>query len=50
MVAEGVENAEQARFLHDKGCEEMQGFYFARPMPYEEFVKFYQVRRDQFVG
>ncbi len=50
VVAEGVENAEQARFLHDKGCEEMQGFYFARPMPYEEFVKFYQVRRDQFVG
>mgnify|MGYP003589463743 CR=1 FL=1 len=47
VVAEGVENAEQARFLRDKGCEEMQGYYFARPMPYEEFVKFYQVRRDQ---
>ena len=31
VVAEGVENAEQQRFLRRRGCHEMQGFYFGRP-------------------
>jgi diguanylate cyclase (GGDEF)-like protein/PAS domain S-box-containing protein len=33
VVAEGVENEAQLRFLRAHGCDEMQGFYFARPMP-----------------
>ena len=37
MIAEGVETVEQARFLHERGCNEMQGFYFYKPMPVEEF-------------
>ncbi len=35
VVAEGVENADQARQLKDMGCDMAQGFYFARPLPPE---------------
>ena len=39
MIAEGVETAEQAEFLKEKGCSEMQGYYFYKPMEVEEFEK-----------
>ena len=39
MIAEGVETIEQAEFLHDRGCSEMQGYYFYKPMPVKEFEK-----------
>ena len=32
VVAEGVETAEQAAFLEANGCDELQGFHFAKPM------------------
>jgi diguanylate cyclase (GGDEF)-like protein/PAS domain S-box-containing protein len=32
-IGEGVETAEQARELHDLGCDQAQGFHFARPAP-----------------
>jgi diguanylate cyclase (GGDEF)-like protein/PAS domain S-box-containing protein len=37
VVAEGVENAHQVKYLRDNGCDELQGFYFGRPMPAEQF-------------
>ncbi|MBO6756208.1 MAG: EAL domain-containing protein [Roseibium sp.] len=37
VLAEGVETAEHARILTDQGCELLQGFAFARPMPLAEF-------------
>jgi len=33
VTVEGVETARQAAFLRDVACDEMQGFFFARPMP-----------------
>ncbi len=37
LIAEGVENAMQARFLQELGCVEMQGFYFHKPMSAQEY-------------
>ena len=39
MIAEGVETAEQADFLKSKGCSEMQGYYFYKPLPVQEFER-----------
>lgn len=39
LIAEGVETLEQADFLGSLGCEEMQGYYFYKPMPVDEFEK-----------
>jgi diguanylate cyclase (GGDEF)-like protein/PAS domain S-box-containing protein len=36
VVAEGVENVEQLRFLEDRGCRAFQGYYFSRPLPAAE--------------
>ena len=35
VVAEGVETREQMQLLRFEGCYEMQGYYFAKPMPAE---------------
>jgi EAL domain-containing protein (putative c-di-GMP-specific phosphodiesterase class I) len=40
MVCEGVETKEQYEFLKGIGCDIMQGYYFGRPMPLDEFDKF----------
>lgn len=39
ITAEGVETEEQYKFLKSIGCDMIQGYYFARPMPEEEFEK-----------
>jgi EAL domain-containing protein (putative c-di-GMP-specific phosphodiesterase class I) len=38
-VAEGVETAEQAEFLRLNHCDEIQGYYFSRPLPYAQLVE-----------
>lgn len=37
VVAEGVENKEQYELLKEAGCDIIQGYYFSRPIPSEEF-------------
>jgi len=37
VIAEGVENEEQARFLNSLECSEMQGFFFSKPLSAENF-------------
>ena len=39
-VAEGVEEASQVEKLKEMGCELIQGYYFSKPVPAEEFEKF----------
>jgi EAL domain-containing protein (putative c-di-GMP-specific phosphodiesterase class I) len=39
VVAQGVETSEQAEFLRAHACDELQGFYFNRPLPPEEFMR-----------
>jgi EAL domain-containing protein (putative c-di-GMP-specific phosphodiesterase class I) len=38
VVAEGVETLEQQTFLHDHDCDEMQGFFFSKPVPGDQFA------------
>ena len=39
VIAEGVETKEQAEMLLDFGCNQMQGYYFSRPISAEEYEK-----------
>jgi len=38
VVAEGVETIEQLNFLKDHSCDEMQGYYFSKPIIPEQFA------------
>jgi EAL domain-containing protein (putative c-di-GMP-specific phosphodiesterase class I) len=44
VVAEGVETREQQAFLSDHACDAMQGYYFSRPVPEEQFASFLRQR------
>ncbi len=44
VVAEGVENEAQLHFLHEHGCDEVQGFYCGKPMPAEDFTRLLRER------
>lgn len=44
VIAEGVETAAQVAHLKGEGCDEVQGFYFGRPMRPETFIEL--VRRE----
>ena len=39
VTAEGVETGEQVSFLQKLNCDSIQGFYYSRPLPLEEFEK-----------
>ena len=36
LIAEGVENRTQLRYLHSQGCSEVQGFIFSAPVPADQ--------------
>ncbi len=40
IVAEGVETGEQAKQIIKLGCDHIQGFFYARPMPKDRFIEF----------
>lgn len=45
-LAEGVETDEQWRILEQLGCHQVQGYYYSKPLPPEQFVAFVQDHRD----
>jgi EAL domain-containing protein (putative c-di-GMP-specific phosphodiesterase class I) len=47
VIAEGVENAAQLAFLQRHGCDEIQGFYFSKPMTAQQLDGFTRAHRDQ---
>jgi diguanylate cyclase (GGDEF)-like protein len=43
VVAEGVETAEQLKFLRSLGCDQYQGFHFSPPLPANQFAELLRV-------
>ena len=41
IVAEGIESKEQVDFLMEQECDLIQGYFYAKPMPVEEFAEKY---------
>ncbi len=44
-IAEGVETGSQLKFLREEKCDVMQGYYFSRPLPPEEFAELLRQRK-----
>lgn len=42
VIAEGVETLNQQKFLEKENCDEIQGFYFSKPLPPNKLVKFFK--------
>lgn len=47
VVAEGVETAQQLSFLQQHHCHLFQGYYFSKPLSYEDFVHYYETKSAQ---
>jgi diguanylate cyclase (GGDEF)-like protein len=39
VIAEGVETKEQLKLLKNHNCDEIQGYYFSKPLPVEDFTE-----------
>jgi diguanylate cyclase (GGDEF)-like protein/PAS domain S-box-containing protein len=50
VVAEGVENEQQADWLRDKGCDQAQGFFYAKPMTAKQLENHFHNGRFHFDG
>jgi EAL domain-containing protein (putative c-di-GMP-specific phosphodiesterase class I) len=44
VVAEGVETADQMRFLERRGCDEVQGYYISKPLAAEDLSNYLRGR------
>jgi diguanylate cyclase (GGDEF)-like protein len=45
VLAEGVETEQQRTFLRDNGCDEMQGYYFCKPVPPNQIEKLFEEQK-----
>jgi EAL domain-containing protein (putative c-di-GMP-specific phosphodiesterase class I) len=50
VIAEGVETAAQAAFLRTEKCEELQGYFYANPMPAGDLEAYLRSNRAQVFG
>lgn len=46
LLAEGVETQEQIEMLQNIGCDQVQGYYYARPMPVDDFFSLLKEQQD----
>lgn len=46
VIAEGVETKEQALYLKNVGCQLCQGYYFSKPLPVDDFERFYKAHHS----
>ena len=44
-LAEGIETEEQLAFLRNEGCDEGQGYFFARPAPADEMTALLEAQK-----
>ena len=47
VVAEGVETLDQVHWLQKHRCDELQGFYFSKPLPFDEITKFIRAHYNE---
>ncbi len=47
VLAEGVETVEQAELLIEKGVEYLQGYYYSRPIPEDEYIEFLKAQKGE---
>ena len=45
-IAEGIETKEQAEYMIELGCNEAQGFFYAKPMPFSELMDYLVSQKD----
>jgi len=50
VIIEGVETKEQADYVREKGCDEIQGFYYYKPMPAQQIEKLLQEMDENTMG
>ncbi len=47
VIAEGIEEIPQQTRLVELGCDEVQGFYYAKPMPADQFLQFLENKQTK---
>ena len=47
LLAEGVETKEQVELLQSIGCDQVQGYYYAKPMSEEEFFELLRKQQEK---
>jgi EAL domain-containing protein (putative c-di-GMP-specific phosphodiesterase class I) len=50
VVAEGVEEEEQAQQLRLLGCDQIQGFLVSKPVPFDEMTRLLRAERERVIG
>lgn len=50
VVAEGVEDADCLAILQSLVCEKIQGYYFSRPLPFEQFLEWIEAQTQSPAG
>ncbi|MGN7611871.1 EAL domain-containing protein [Magnetococcales bacterium HHB-1] len=45
VVAEGAESAEEVDYLREAGCDEIQGYFFSKPLPTDQFEAYLKAKK-----